>query len=101
MQTQLTEMPVLTQDQKFWAKSRAKLRSSLFPRKILLIDENIQFCRRFRQAAQEYNSLVVYCNSIASITRLIEVDRFDLIIITKEFQSYAGNLWLISCETVE
>jgi DNA-binding NtrC family response regulator len=90
MNTQVTQMPAELLDR---PRARSGLPASVtgFPRKILLIDENQGFCRRFRWAAQEYNSLVVYCNSLSSVSKLVEIDRFDLIIVSKEFENYRGR----------
>ena len=90
MNTQVTAMPEEV-PQKPWARSGLPTSVTGFPRKILLIDENQGFCRRFRWAAQEYNALVVYCNSLASVSKLVEIDRFDLIVVSKEFENYRGR----------
>ncbi len=87
METQISEMeePILS------AQSGAPVSVTGFPRKILVIDENLDFCKKLRWSAQDFNSLVVFCTSVKSVSRLIEMDRFDLVLISKEFSNYKGN----------
>jgi len=61
-----------------------------YPRKILVIDENKEFCQKLRLSAQDFNALVVYCTSMAQFSKLVEVDRFDLVLVNKEFSNYKG-----------
>ena len=80
------ENPILS------ARTGAAPDSTGFPRTILVIDEHKTFCKRLRWAAQDYNSLIVYCNSMPSVSRLIEMDKFDLVLVSKEFCNYKGNV---------